>query len=78
MNDLRGWIKDVGFPIAVSVWLIFYITPMVVKTAEGMTRHLSDSEVTIVLLRAICRNGAKSELQAQFCDYGLPKWTDRR
>lgn len=74
MTDLRGWIKDVGFPIAIALWLIFYVTPLIVRTAEAMTAHTADSQVSIILLRAICRNTAKTELQGQFCDYGLPTW----
>lgn len=73
MTEVRAWIKDVGFPIAIAVWLILYVTPLIVRTAEGMTQHLADAAVHISLLRAICRNTAKTELQGNFCEYGRPE-----
>ncbi len=72
-NGFPTWVKvvaQVGFPIAVVIWLAAYITPMVTRTAEAMQQHLSDQETAIVLLRAICRNTAKTELAASFCDFG--------
>ena len=77
MTDWPGWAKLVaglGFPIAVAIWLMVYVSPLIDRTAAGMTQHTIDSTVQTVLLRAICRNTAKTELQGQFCDYGLPQW----
>lgn len=77
MDDWPRWAKLVaglGFPIAVAVWLMVYVTPRIDRTAAAMDQHTLESQVQTVLLRAICRNTAKSELQGQFCDYGLPEW----
>ena len=78
MNDWPGWAKliaGLGFPMAVAIWLMVSVSPQISRTAAAMDRHLGESHVQTVLLRAICRNTAKSELAAQFCDYGLPEWS---
>jgi hypothetical protein len=79
-----GWplwarlLAGLGAPLAAAIWLAVYITPVVDRTASAMTQHTldtqRDTQITIALLRQICRNGAKTELQVQFCDYGLPQW----
>jgi mannose/fructose/N-acetylgalactosamine-specific phosphotransferase system component IIC len=77
MNDWPGWAKLVaglGFPIAVAVWLMVYVTPLMDRTAAAMTQHTIDAQIQTALLRQICRNGSKTELQTQFCDIGLPSW----
>jgi hypothetical protein len=77
MTDWPLWAKltaGLGFPIAVAIWLMIYVSPLVDRTATASAKHADDTQVMIVLLRQICRNGAKSELGAQFCDYGLPQW----
>lgn len=77
MNDWPPWAKLVaglGFPIAVAIWLMVTMTPKVDRTAAAMDRHANETETAVILLRAICRNTAKTELQGQFCEYGLPQW----
>ena len=78
MTDWPGWAKLVaglGFPIGVALWLMVYVTPLIDRTASAVAQHTMDTQVQTILLRAICRNTAKTELQGQFCDYGLPTWT---
>lgn len=73
MTDWPAWAKLVaglGFPVAVAIWLMVYVSPLIDRTASGMTQHVLDAQIQTALLRQICRNGAKSELQMQFCDYG--------
>jgi len=50
-----------------------YITPLVVRTEAMLADHIVDARIRIVLLRAICRNTAKTEFQAQFCETGVPR-----
>lgn len=70
---LPMWVKavaQVGFPIALAIWLIAYASPKIQATEMQLTQHRAESEQQTTLLRAICRNTAKSELQASFCDFG--------
>lgn len=67
------WIKavaQVGFPIALAIWLIAYASPKIQATEAGLAQHRAESEQQTILLRAICRNTAKTEMQASFCDFG--------
>lgn len=80
MTGWPMWAKvsaGLGFPIAVAIWLMVYVTPVMDRTALAMTAHTLDAQIQTALLRQICRNGAKSELQMQFCNYGLPEWQSR-
>ena len=75
-NGLPTWVKvvaQVGFPIAVAIWLLIRADGLIARTAEGMVSHVYEAEVQTVLLRAICRNTAKSEIQASFCEFGRAK-----
>ena len=73
MSDWPVWAKlsaGLGFPILVAVWLGMWISPKIDRTAAAMDQHVSEAQVQTVLLRAICRNTAKTELQATFCEFG--------
>lgn len=73
-------IKEVGFPIVAAValgWFVLFKIPVLEKGAEAMSTHTVETQTQTVLMRAICRNTAKTELQAGFCDYGLPRWGNR-
>jgi hypothetical protein len=80
MNDWPQWAKLVaglGFPIVVAVALggfVVHKLPLLDQTASAMEAHVWESHVQTALLRQICRNSAKSEMQAQYCEYGLPQW----
>jgi putative exporter of polyketide antibiotics len=81
VNELPTWVKfiaQVGFPIAVALWLMVFITPKIVASAEAVQAHVHDAQIQTALLRAICRNTAKTELAGQFCEYGQPSWGQGR
>ena len=76
-NDWPGWAKLVaglGFPIAVATWFMVFTSPRIDRTAQALERHMVEAEIQTALLRAICRNTARTEMQGQFCDLGVPKW----
>lgn len=80
MTELRAWIKDVGFPIAAALalgWFVLFKLPILERGAAAMDTHTVETQIQTALQRQICRNGAKSELQMQFCNYGLPEWQSR-
>lgn len=74
MNDLPVWAKvvaQVWFPIAMTIWLLVYVSPLIADTNVLMKRHVIDNETRVILLRAICRNTAQTMLQSQVCDTDL-------
>lgn len=80
-GTLPTWVKvvaQVGFPIAVAIWLMVVVSPKIIATAEALQTHAHDAQINTALLRAICRNTAKTELASQFCEYGLPSWQQQR
>ena len=71
MDSWPAWarlVAGLGFPIAVAVWLMVVISPQVDRTAVAVQQHLNETRQILPLLRQICRNGAKTEWQAQLCD----------
>jgi hypothetical protein len=73
MNGFPTWVKvvaQVGFPIALAIWLVTYASPKIAATEQQVAQHRAETEQQTILLRAICRNTAKTELQASFCDFG--------
>lgn len=74
-----NFIKTVGFPIFVAIILLGMFLGVIpsrlekidmnVSTGlEKQTGHIDESRNMAKLLRAICRNTAKSELQIRDCD----------
>ena len=70
MTELRAWIKDVGFPIAVAVALLGLLlkaVPELITKVDALTVEMRAHEAAAGysrrafehLLRRICINGAK-------------------
>lgn len=75
MTDWPVWLKaaaQVGFPIVVALWLLFRADMMMADTQRAVHAHAeamqSSNDLQVLLLRQICRNGAHSELGANYCN----------
>jgi hypothetical protein len=76
-QTILSTIERVGVSLALAtflLWLLLMRLPVLDRLSEAMDKHVAEEHVRTVILRAICRNTAKTELQGQFCDYGLPEW----
>ena len=78
MNDLPLWAKviaTVGFPAAMSIWLLWLVTGAIaditalhVRIDSKIDQHAEATADVLPLLRAICRHTARNELQSQDCE----------
>lgn len=74
-DGMPQWAKiitQVGFPIVLSVWLLWRADGIITRTEAAIIQHQREASLTmtsqVALLRAICRSSAKSDRQIEFCD----------
>lgn len=74
-NGLAPWMKAVaviGVPAAIAFFLLAMLAGLIpspiTETAAMMRRHEANGEVQTRLLRAICRQGAKTDFAMAECE----------
>ena len=75
MNGLPVWVKavaTVGVPAAIAFFLLAMMAGLVAspitETLAMMKRHETTGETQARLLRAICRQGAKTDFSLAECE----------
>lgn len=75
LNGLPSWVRaiaTVGVPAAIAFFLLGVLVGIipspVTETAAMVQRHVEHGETQTRLLRAICRQGAKTDFAATECE----------